>query len=120
MYDFYDREWKTKLPYSKSSLLADRNIPKPDAYEEIIEAAEALSKPFPFVRMDFYSIQGRAVLGEMTFTPLGCIDPDYPEIAQLELGALIALPPRLPSARAGQELWGWIRRAVLGIGATNR
>lgn len=118
MYDFYDREWKTKLPYSKSSLLANRNVPKPDAYDEIIEAAEALSKPFPFVRMDFYSIQGRVVLGEMTFTPMGCIDPGYTDIAQLQLGALVALPP--PSARPGQELWGWIRRAVLGIGATNR
>ena len=120
VFDFYDREWKTKLPYSKSSMLADRNIPKPDAHEEIIGAAEALSKPFPFVRMDFYSIQGRAVLGEMTFTPYACIDTGYTDIAQLKLGALITLPPPLPSARAGQELWGWLRRAVLGIGPGSR
>lgn len=97
-FDLYDRDWKTKLPYSKSSLLADRNVPKPEAYGEIITAAEALSKPFPFVRMDFYSIQDKAVLGEMTFTPAGCIDTGYTELAQRELGALIALPPPLPSA----------------------
>jgi len=97
LYDFYDREWKTKLPYSKSSLLADRNIPKPEAYEEIILAAEALSKPFPFVRMDFYNIHGKAVLGEMTFTPSGCIGKGYTELAQNTLGDLIKLPPKLLS-----------------------
>ena len=73
-YDIYDRDWKNKLPYSKSSLLANRNIPKPEVYEEIIAAAEKLSEPFPFVRMDFYSTNGKPILGEMTFTPAGCID----------------------------------------------
>lgn len=95
IFDVYDREWETKLPYSKSSMLADRNVMKPSAYEEIIASAEVLSKPFPFVRMDFYSIQGRAVLGEMTFTPMGCIDPDYTDEAQKQLGALIVLPQKL-------------------------
>lgn len=91
-FDHYDRAWKNKLPYDKESLLSNRNIPKPEAYEEMISAAEILSKPFPFVRMDFYNINGRAVFGEMTFTPHGCADPDYPEAAQKTLGKLIKLP----------------------------
>ena len=95
-FDFYDREWKKKLPYSQQSALAGRNIQKPEAYEEIIEAAERLSKPFPFVRMDFYSINGKAVMGEMTFTPNGCIDPGLTDIAQQELGAMIILPHKYP------------------------
>jgi len=94
-YDLYDREWKNKLPYSKSSMLSDRKIPKPVTYEEIIEAAEILSKPFPFVRVDFYSINGKTILGEMTFTPAGCIDAGYTDIAQYELGKLIKLPEKL-------------------------
>ena len=94
-YDIYDREWKNKLPYSKSSSLANRSIPKPDAYVEIIEAAEKLSKPFPFVRIDFYNINGKAVLGEMTFTPAGCIDPGYTDQAQRELGDMIKLPEKI-------------------------
>lgn len=93
--DFYDRAWKSKLPYYHSSMSADRTSPKPEAYEEIIAAAEALSAPFPFVRMDFYSINGKAVLGEMTFTPSGCIFNDFTEQAQKELGDLIILPQRL-------------------------
>ena len=93
-YDFYDREWKNKLAYSKSSLLADRHIPKPDDYEEILEAAEKLSKPFPFVRIDFYSFRGRAVFGEMTFTPHGCIDTYMTDLAQTTMGDLIRLPKK--------------------------
>lgn len=93
-YDFYDRDWQYKLPYSLSSFSSNRCIPKPEAYEQIIDAAEKLSKPFPFVRMDFYSINGSAVLGEMTFTPAGCIDPGYSDQAQRELGDMIKLPEK--------------------------
>jgi len=94
-FDHYDREWKNKLPYDKESLLSNRNISKPEAYDEMIEAAERLAKPFPFVRIDFYSIRGKAVFGEMTFTPHGCADPDYPPAAQESLGKLIKLPEKL-------------------------
>ena len=95
-YDFYDRGWKNKLAYSKTSLLADRHIPRPEAYDEIIEAAEKLSKPFPFVRADFYSVRGRAKFGEMTFTPHACIDTNMTDLAQDTMGDLLELPDRFP------------------------
>lgn len=91
-FDFYNRDWKAKLPYSKSSLLAHRSIPEPAGYREMLDAAETLSKTFPFVRMDFYSVRGRAILGEMTFTPHACIDAGYTDLAERELGRLIDLP----------------------------
>ena len=94
LFDIYNRDWTEKLPYSKSSLLANRSIPKPDAYEDMLVAAEQLSRPFPFVRMDFYSVNGKAVLGEMTFTPCGCIDDGYTDIGQRRMGALIQLPDK--------------------------
>jgi len=97
LFDFYDRTWTSKLPYSRTNSMADRSVPQPRSYDEMVAAAEELSKPFPFVRMDFYDIQGRAVLGEMTFTPNACIDPDYPDDAQRVLGSLIVLPERFPS-----------------------
>jgi len=93
--DFYDREWRHRLPYAIASIKADRWIPKPAAYDEMVDAAEHLSKPFPFVRMDFYSINGRAVLGEMTFTPGACVSEDYmTEVAQVELGDHLRLPEK--------------------------
>lgn len=94
-FDIYSLDWKTKLPYYRSVSSEDRNTPKPEAYDEIIEAAETLSKPFPYVRMDFYSIRGKALLGEMTFTPAGCIQKHYTPLAQNILGSLIELPPRM-------------------------
>ncbi len=95
VFDYYDREWKTKLPYSHSSLRADRNVGKPAAYDEMLEVAEVLSKPFPFVRMDFYDIKGKAILGEMTFTPSGGIDKGFTDLCQSTLGNLIKLPPKI-------------------------
>jgi hypothetical protein len=64
----------------------------------MVAAAEALSKPFPFVRMDFYDINGKALLGEMTFTPSGNLS-GHTEFSQKHLGDLINLPPRIPSRR---------------------
>ena len=93
-FDFYNYDWSEKLVYSRSSLQANRQIPKPAAYEEMVAAAEILSRPFPFVRVDFYSVKGRAVLGELTFTPEGCIDTGYTELGQHALGELVELPPK--------------------------
>jgi hypothetical protein len=93
-FDFFDLDWREKLPYCKSSLLANRKILRPKAYSEMRAAAEILSKPFPFVRMDFYSINGKAILGEMTFTPNGSIDVDYTDMAQNVMGKLLYLPEK--------------------------
>ena len=35
----------------------------------MFELAEKLSQPFKFVRVDFYEIEGKVYLGELTFTP---------------------------------------------------
>lgn len=43
--------------------------PRPRSLDRMIEAARILSEPFPFVRVDFYEVDGRPVFGEMTFTP---------------------------------------------------
>lgn len=90
-YDYYDLNWN-KMPYIKSSINSDRYTPKPASLDEMIEIAEALSKPFPFVRMDFYDIKGKAMLGEMTFTPAGCMSPGLTEEAQGIFGSRIELP----------------------------
>jgi hypothetical protein len=102
--DYMDRGWKL-LPYIEESLTAGRRIVCPAAYEEMISAAERLSAPFPFVRVDFYSILGRAVLGEMTFTPSACRDTTVTGLAARALGDFIELPDKLLSPRgaAGQR-----------------
>lgn len=66
----YDTEWKL-LPINLSENPAD--IPKPAALEQMLEYSRKLSRCFPAVRMDFYDDHGMPILGEMTFTPAGCV-----------------------------------------------
>ena len=95
--DFYDRSWEIKLPYDEDSLLSNREIARPKSYEKMIEVAEKLSKPFPFVRVDFYDFNSTAILGEMTFTPAGCADSEYTDEGLKKLGELIKLPQKIKS-----------------------
>ena len=47
----------------------ETGIEKPSNFDEMVKIAEKLSKPFPFVRVDLYDINGTIYFGEMTFTP---------------------------------------------------
>ena len=64
---FFDRNFN-KLPYYRQDYkpLTGKQE-KPACFDEMLKAAEVLSKDFPHVRVDFYDIEGKAVFGEMTF-----------------------------------------------------
>ena len=47
----------------------DYPLEKPDHWNDMVEMAEILAKPFPFVRVDLYNINGKIYFSEMTFTP---------------------------------------------------
>lgn len=69
--DFFDMNWEHQKfvglnPTCKNSEI---EIPKPIHFEKIKELAQVLSEGFPFVRVDFYEIDGVIYFGEMTFTP---------------------------------------------------
>ncbi|WP_298615769.1 ATP-grasp fold amidoligase family protein [uncultured Odoribacter sp.] len=68
----YDLEWNKKnefiLPGNHYHCNAAIDIPKPKSFDKMIEACKILAKPFKQVRMDFYEIDGKPYLGEMTFT----------------------------------------------------
>ena len=48
---------------------SDKEITPPSNWNKMVERAELLAKPFPFVRVDLYNINGKIYFGEMTFTP---------------------------------------------------
>lgn len=50
---------------------------KPACWDRMLAVSVELSKPFPFVRVDFYDDNGRALLGEMTFLPSGGFNRGY-------------------------------------------
>lgn len=65
---FFDTQWN-KLDGLKKYIDLPATTPKPVTLKKMVEYAETLSRPFPFVRVDFYEVSGKLVFGEMTFTP---------------------------------------------------
>ena len=48
---------------------ADVTPARPPHFDKMVALAEELCKPFPFVRADFYEVDGKIYFSEMTFTP---------------------------------------------------
>ncbi|WP_245940325.1 ATP-grasp fold amidoligase family protein [Winogradskyella pacifica] len=90
---FYDFDFKP-LPYRYVSLekSISSDIKKPSNLEEMIKFAEILAANFPFVRVDFYSIEGKTIFGEMTFYPSDGRKDFIPEEYNKIIGDYIILP----------------------------
>lgn len=86
-----DEKWQRKL-ILKHEEPADLVCEKPEGYEELLKYAEKLAKPFPFVRVDFYSVKSKLYLGELTFTSAGGLGVAFLDSAQAEMGSMLALP----------------------------
>lgn len=91
-YYFMDREWKLmRINPAGINAQSDFTIDKPDCIDEMYTYAEKLSKPFKFVRADFYDYNSKTIFGELTFTPAGCVDKNYNDETQEKLGNLIEI-----------------------------
>lgn len=64
---------------------------KPAQFELMRELAEKLSKDIPFVRIDFFNVNGKVYFGEFTFYDWGAFSP-FKDDWDLKLGRLINLP----------------------------
>lgn len=89
-YYFFDKDWNLRR-YNKrgKEAPADFTLPKPDGLEKLFEYAEKLTKPFPFVRADFYLEKGKVTFGELTFTPCGGFDVNRLPETQLLFGSMV-------------------------------
>lgn len=88
--DFYDLEWNHQmfsLLFSKSK----EGVVKPKALPEMIHLAKKLSKPFKFIRVDFYVVQDKVYFGELTFYPCNGFASFQPSSIDYELGKLLTL-----------------------------
>lgn len=65
---------------------------RPESLDSMIEIARSLSEGFPFVRIDMYDINGKAIFGEMTFFPSGCIHLQEVLVDGKTMGELLILP----------------------------
>lgn len=70
----FDTNWNPKPEYMKNGMSHyvydpnDKPIAKPECLDELLDVARKISAPFPQLRADFYIVDGKPIIGEMTFT----------------------------------------------------
>lgn len=89
--NFYDTEWNN-LSITSDCPAADRELPKPKNFIEMLNIASKLSEDFPFVRVDLYNIEGKIYFGELTFYPWSGYVQYEPDTFDYELGKEFILP----------------------------
>lgn len=91
--DFFDTKWN-HMKFTGLQIMphSSEKIAKPAKYDEMLKLSKELSANFPFVRVDFYYVNGNIYFGELTFFPrsgFGAFDP--PEWNE-KIGELLKLP----------------------------
>ena len=97
--NWYSTEWERE-PYKWSSIKpngkytdpSEEDVEKPELLTKMLELSEKLAKPFPYVRVDWYDVDGKLYFGEMTFHHDGGNQPILPEVWDSKLGNLVKLP----------------------------
>ncbi len=90
---FYDRNFvETEFKIGKMPKVS-LDI-KPQNFDKMIELADILCKPFPFVRVDFYDINGKIYFGELTFYSGGGFSHISPIKWDKKLGEKLTLPEK--------------------------
>ncbi|EQM16545.1 glycosyltransferase [Mycobacterium tuberculosis FJ05194] len=90
--DFYDLDWN-KMPFYRSDYPQfDGIVEKPSKFEEMKEVCYKLAKPFPFVRVDLFEVDGKIYFSELTFYPVSGFCNFSPKGTDESLGAMLTLP----------------------------
>lgn len=86
----YDINWNEKEFLCAWPRL-DENISKPVNFDLMRKISKTISKYFRFVRVDFFEVDSKMYLGEITFIPLSGIGKYIPESYDLIEGELLKL-----------------------------
>ena len=84
--NFYDCEWNFRDVHIWCENDKELIIEKPSNFEKMIELSKLLSLPFPHVRVDFYNLNGKIILGELTFFHLNGYMPFIDKSLEYEMG----------------------------------
>lgn len=89
--NFVTLDWE-KAPFQRKDYAQFEELPaKPENLKNMIQVAKKLGQPFPFVRVDLYSIKGRTIFSELTFYPNGGFAPFYPKEWEYKVGRWLDL-----------------------------
>lgn len=89
--NFYDMDFNI-APINHGFPRHRPEFEKPEKFEEMKKMAAILSKGLPFVRVDFFQVEGHVYFGEFTFFDWGGHRPFASKEMDLELGKLMELP----------------------------
>ena len=81
-------------PYHRTDFQADPNVKIPSTFGKMKNLSEILASPFPFVRVDWFEVNGKIYFGELTFTPCGGLMGITPLSYDKKLGTLLELPDK--------------------------
>ena len=87
---FFDKDWNV-MPFERHYPVSKNPPKKPINYDKMIQFSEQLSKEIPFVRVDFYEINGQLFFGELTFYPGSGFEEFTPEEWDYKLGDFLKL-----------------------------
>ena len=90
-YDYYDMNLNHLPIRNQGHKNKNLVIPHTAQFEEMKDLAAKLSKGFPFLRVDFYLINGKVYFGELTFHDGGGVVPFVPDEWDYRLGEKIVL-----------------------------
>lgn len=91
--DFYDTSWN-KLDIKYGYEWIESPLKKPPQLPELLEISHQISRFFKHVRVDFYIINSKIYLGELTFTPTAGYKEFFPDKYNEILGELIKIGGR--------------------------
>ena len=87
---FFDCDWNAlenpKYPRP------EKDMERPGCLQQMLDSARLLSEPFPFVRADFYVVNGRLYFGELTFTPAGGLYMSQTKINGKDMSEYLKVP----------------------------
>ncbi len=89
--DYYDIEFN-HLNLRKKYMNNPVTIQKPETFDEMIRLANILSKGFPHIRVDFYTVNGKVYFGELTFYSSSGFVPFHPSEWDNIMGDWLKLP----------------------------
>lgn len=101
--DFYDMEWN-HMPFRGLNPQCDSALyeaDKPKDFEQMKDIAQKLSKGFPFVRVDLYSVKEGVYFGELTFYPASGYGHFTPDEWDEKIGEILNIPNYQLKKRGG-------------------
>ena len=88
--DYFDTDWNL-LDLRQNYPNSEHPLPKPKTLGKMLELSEKCSAGFPFLRTDWYEVNGRVYFSEFTFFTDAGHEPFHPDEWDEKLGAMIDL-----------------------------